>query len=70
MAILTGPQFAERLKELGLGLQDRRKVIETFHDSGVREAMDHANDILARSRAQIASAKQAARALCGIDITN
>lgn len=70
MAILTGPQFSERLKKMGLGQQDRRKVIETFHDAGEKEAMEHANDIIARSNANLAAAKQAARDLCGIDIGN
>jgi len=70
MAILTGPEFSDRLKGMGLGSQDRRKVIETFHDSGEKEAMEHANDIIARSNAALAGAKQAARDLCGIDIGN
>lgn len=70
MAILTGPQFSERLKEMGLGQQDRRKVMETFHDAGEKEALEHANGIIARSNAALAGAKQAARNLCGIDIDN
>lgn len=60
--------MVERLKALGLCQHDRRKVIDTFRDSGEKEAMEQANDIVARTKAEIAGAKQAARDLCGIHI--
>jgi len=70
MATLTGPELVERLKEMGLGRHDRSKVLETFRDSGEKEALEQANEIVARTKADLAGAKQAARDLCRIDIGN
>jgi hypothetical protein len=70
MAIFTTTEMVDRLKAMGLGQHDRRKVLETFRDAGEKEALEQANEIVARSKTQIAEAKQAAHDLFGINIGN
>lgn len=64
----TPQEMVKCLKEMGLGQQQRSKVMATFRDAGEEEAIEQAQELLAGDQAAIAGAKQAARTLLGIKI--
>lgn len=61
-------EFIARLKAMGLGDWERQQCCATYRDSGEAEALEQAERYVAQSKAQIESARQAAKQLCGLDI--
>lgn len=68
MALMTTPEMISSLKAMGLKQPDREKVLATFRDAGQAEALEQARGYVARSAAQLAGAKAAARQLFGMSI--
>lgn len=53
---------------MGLGAWEREQCCATYRDTGEAEALEQAEQYIARSKAQLAGARAAAKALCGLHI--
>jgi hypothetical protein len=65
---MTTPEMIVHLKGMGLKPPEREKVIATLRDAGQAAALEQASELVARSAAQLAGAKAAAKQLFGISI--
>lgn len=61
-------EMVTKLKGIGLCQSQRVKVMETYRDAGEAEALEQANSYVRQERNQVANAKAAANALCGMNL--
>jgi hypothetical protein len=65
---MNSSEMVAKLKGMGLCQSQRSKVMETYRDAGEAEALEQANGYVQQECIQVANAKAAANALCGMNL--